>query len=217
MKGLNTSKRKIRIAVVDGDPLRYIGFHACLSSEPDFEIQSASLKEISSLQGIDIVLLASHVGTNAVELLTTFRAVRPDLHFLVTGCDLHDEAMLQAISAGAKGCVDEGAPLEELARAIRNVHSGSVWVPRRVLAMFVERAYRPSGQGVAIGQRSLTVREKEVLRMLVAGCSNKEIAAPLGIEERTVKAHVAKLMRKVGVPNRILLSVHAITHSLVRV
>jgi DNA-binding NarL/FixJ family response regulator len=51
--------------------------------------------------------------------------------------------------------------------------------------------------------------------MLVSGCSNKEIAAPLGIEERTVKAHVAKLMRKVGTPNRILLSVHAIKHSLV--
>ena len=56
---------------------------------------------------------------------------------------------------------------------------------------------------------------KQVLEMLVAGRSNKEIGAALGIEERTVKAHVAKLMRKVGVQNRIALSVHAITHSLV--
>ena len=54
-----------------------------------------------------------------------------------------------------------------------------------------------------------------VLEMLVAGRSNKEIGGQLGIEERTVKAHVAKLMRKVGVQNRIALSVHAITHSLV--
>ena len=61
----------------------------------------------------------------------------------------------------------------------------------------------------------LTDREKEVLEMLVAGRSNKEIGGQLGIEERTVKAHVAKLMRKVGVQNRIALSVHAITHSLV--
>ena len=51
--------------------------------------------------------------------------------------------------------------------------------------------------------------------MLVAGQSNKEIGAPLGIRERTVKAHVAKLMRKVGVENRVALTVHAITHSLV--
>ena len=81
--------------------------------------------------------------------------------------------------------------------------------------MFVEQAYRSSGHGISVGQRSFTIREKEVLTMLVAGCTNREIAAPLGIEERTVKAHVAKLMRKVGMPNRVMLSVHAITHSLV--
>jgi DNA-binding NarL/FixJ family response regulator len=81
--------------------------------------------------------------------------------------------------------------------------------------MFVEQAYRSNGHAASIGQRPFTNREKEVLTMLVAGCSNKEIAAPLGIEERTVKAHVAKLMRKVGVPNRVMLSVHAVTHLLV--
>ena len=53
--------------------------------------------------------------------------------------------------------------------------------------------------------------------MLVVGRANKEIGSALGIEERTVKAHVAKLMRKVGVPNRIALSIHAVTHSLVTV
>ena len=51
--------------------------------------------------------------------------------------------------------------------------------------------------------------------MLVEGRSNKEIGVPLGIGERTVKAHVAKLMRKIGVQNRVALTVHAITHSLV--
>jgi DNA-binding NarL/FixJ family response regulator len=51
--------------------------------------------------------------------------------------------------------------------------------------------------------------------MLVGGRSNKEIGAPLGIGERTVKAHVGRLMHKIGVQNRIALSVHAITHSLV--
>jgi DNA-binding NarL/FixJ family response regulator len=68
---------------------------------------------------------------------------------------------------------------------------------------------------VPSSRRTFTNREKEVLELLVAGRSNKEIGTPLGIEERTVKAHVAKLMRKVGVQNRIALSVHAITHSLV--
>jgi DNA-binding NarL/FixJ family response regulator len=64
-------------------------------------------------------------------------------------------------------------------------------------------------------RKPLTEREKEILGMLVTGRSNKEISAPLGIEERTVKAHVSKLMRKMGVDNRVALSVHAVTHSLV--
>jgi DNA-binding NarL/FixJ family response regulator len=216
MKKSEVREKKIRIAIVDGDPLRFVGFEACLSLEADFEIQSASLKEISILANIDVVLLASHAGTNAVELLSTFRAVRPDLPFIISGCNLTDRLILQAISAGAKGCVDEAGPVIELVRAIRMVHSGSVWAPRRVLAMFVEQAWESSGRGLSVGHKSLTAREKEVLKMLVEGCSNKEIAVPLGIEERTVKAHVAKLMRKVGVSNRVVLSVHALTHSLVR-
>jgi DNA-binding NarL/FixJ family response regulator len=65
------------------------------------------------------------------------------------------------------------------------------------------------------GSFRLTAREKQVLEMLVEGRSNKEIGNPLGIEERTVKAHVAKLMHKVGVKNRVALSVHAVRHSLV--
>jgi DNA-binding NarL/FixJ family response regulator len=81
--------------------------------------------------------------------------------------------------------------------------------------MFVEQASRSSGQGVSVGERRFTGREQEVLRMLVAGCTNKDIARPLGIAERTVKAHVAKLLQKVGVPNRVMLSMHAIRHSLV--
>jgi DNA-binding NarL/FixJ family response regulator len=81
--------------------------------------------------------------------------------------------------------------------------------------MFVDQAYRSSEQSGLPDLLPFTSREKEVLGMLVAGCSNKEIAAPLGIAERTVKAHVAKLFRKTGVSNRIMLSVHAITHSLV--
>ena len=62
---------------------------------------------------------------------------------------------------------------------------------------------------------AITDREKQVLTMLVTGLSNKEIGAPLGIAERTVKAHIAKMMRKIGVHNRIELSVHAVAHSLV--
>jgi DNA-binding NarL/FixJ family response regulator len=208
-------KAMVRIAVIDSDPLRFIGFRVLLSSESDFELQSVSLTEIGAHQEVDVVLLGRHPGRNMIDVLNTMKVLRPDLDVIVTGCSLDDAAILKAITAGAKGCVDESASVGEFVRAIRIVLAGSVWAPRRVLAMFVEQAYRSSGHGVSVGQRPFTIREKQVLRMLVAGCTNKDIATPLGIAERTVKAHVAKLLRKVGVPNRVMLSIHAITHSLV--
>ncbi len=216
MKRTSEMKQKIHIAIFGSDPVRYLGFQACLSSESDFDIQAVSLRELSSLQAVDLVLVASHIG-DLEDLLRRLRVVRPDVPCIFVGCDLSDEIILQAISAGVKGCVDERAPINDLARAIRAVFSGSLWVPRRVLSTFIERAQGPSGQGAPTVPKTVTPREKQVLEMLVAGCSNKEIAAPLGIEERTVKAHVAKLMRKMGATNRIVLSVHAITHALVRV
>jgi DNA-binding NarL/FixJ family response regulator len=205
----------IHIAVVDSDPLRYVGFRALLNSQTDFVLHSVSLAEFGAETNTDILLLGSHPGRHVIDVLSNVRAVRRDVNVMVTGCNMQDDLILQVISAGAKGYVDEGAPIRELAQAIRTVHAGLVWAPRRVLAQFVERAYRSSGYCFSAGQRPFTTREREVLAMLVAGCSNKEIAAPLGIEERTVKAHVAKLMRKVGVANRILLSVYAIQHSLI--
>ncbi len=111
-----------------------------------------------------------------------------------------------------KAALDEAASADDLTRAIRIVHDGSVWAPRRVFAAFIERASRI---GRTSERQPITNRERDVLEMLVAGRSNKEIAMPLGIEEHTVKAHVSKLMRKVGVQNRIMLSVHAVVNSLV--
>ncbi len=208
-------KPLIRLAVVESDPLRFVGFRALFDSEPDFELISASLPEISGLQGIDLILLGNRNGQNLFDLMAGLKAARPDLRIIVTGSGIDEETILKAIAAGAKGYVDEAASPTEFVQAIRIVNQGSVWAPRRVLSMFIERVSTSPGRIFPAGRVTFTDREKEVLEMLVAGRSNKEIGSALGIEERTVKAHVAKLMRKVGVQNRIALSVHAITHSLV--
>ena len=125
------------------------------------------------------------------------------------------DGFLKRLLPGPRATWTEAATPAEFAQAIRIVNQGSVWAPRRVLSMFIERVSSAPGRIFPAGRVTFTDREKEVLEMLVAGRSNKEIGSQLGIEERTVKAHVAKLMRKVGVQNRIALSVHAITHSLV--
>ncbi|MEP6643899.1 MAG: response regulator transcription factor [Acidobacteriaceae bacterium] len=208
-------KPLIRIAVVESDPLRFVGFRALFDSESDFELVSASLPEIGTLENIDLVLLGNRSGQNLFDTMASLKATRPDLRIIVTGSGVDDETILKAIAAGAKGYVDEAASPAEFVQAIRIVSKGSVWAPRHVLSMFIERVSSSPGRIFPAGRVTFTDREKEVLEMLVVGRSNKEIGSALGIEERTVKAHVAKLMRKVGVQNRIALSVHAITHSLV--
>jgi len=208
-------KPPIRLAVVESDPLRFVGFRTLFDNESDFELVSAALAEIGTLQNIDLVLLGNRTGQNLFDVMASMKAARPDLRIIVTGSGIDEETILKAIAAGAKGYVDEAASPAEFVQAIRVVNEGSVWAPRRVLSMFIERVSSSPGRIFPAGRVTFTDREKEVLEMLVAGRSNKEIGAALGIEERTVKAHVAKLMRKVGVQNRIALSVHAITHSLV--
>ncbi|HUJ94643.1 MAG TPA: response regulator transcription factor [Terriglobales bacterium] len=214
-KAAPVKKPSIRVAVVESDPLRFVGFRALFDEETDFELVSASLPDIGTMPNIDLVLLGNCSGQNLFDLMAGLKAARPDLRIIVTGSGMDEETVLKAIASGAKGYVDEAATPAEFVQAIRVVNQGSVWAPRRVLSMFIERVSSAPGRIFPAGRVTFTDREKEVLEMLVAGRSNKEIGAALGIEERTVKAHVAKLMRKVGVQNRIALSVHAITHSLV--
>jgi DNA-binding NarL/FixJ family response regulator len=215
MKPVAAKKPTVHIAVVESDPLRFIGLKSLFDSERDLELIASTLAELGPRQDIDLVLLGSRAGHNLFDLMAGLKAARPDLRIIVTGNGADDETILKALAAGAKGYVDEAATPAEFIQAIRIVNQGSVWAPRRVLSIFIERVTSSPGRIFPAGRVTFTDREKEVLELLVVGRSNKEIGAVLGIEERTVKAHVAKLMRKVGVQNRIALSVHAITHSLV--
>jgi DNA-binding NarL/FixJ family response regulator len=214
MKPAPAKKPRVRIAVVESDPLRFVGFRT-LFDEGDFDLSAASLADLPKRDDVDLVLLSSRAGQNLFDVMAGLKAARPDLRIIVTGSGADDETILKAVAAGAKGYVDEAAAPSEFVQAIRIVNQGSVWAPRRVLSTFIERVSSSPGRIFPAGRVTFTEREKEVLELLVAGRSNKEIGTALGIEERTVKAHVAKLMRKVGVQNRIALSVHAITHSLV--
>jgi DNA-binding NarL/FixJ family response regulator len=208
-------KPLIRIAVVESDPLRFVGFRAVFDSERDLELISSSLSDVSTHENIDLVLLGDRPSQKLFDGIASLKATCPDLHIIVTGSGMDDETILKAIAFGATGCVDAAALPADFVQAIRIVNQGSIWAPRRILSMFIERVSNSPGRLFPAGQAVFTNREKEVLEMLVESRSNKEIGATLGIEERTVKAHVAKLLRKIGVQNRVALSVHAVTHSLV--
>jgi DNA-binding NarL/FixJ family response regulator len=113
------------------------------------------------------------------------------------------------VGAGAKGYLSHSANEAELQMAISVVRDGSVWAPRKVLARLLEQSMREPEIAKAVPVR-LTRRELEVLRLLVLGHPNRQIALALGVDEGTVKAHMGRLMRKAGVDNRTALSMRAI-------
>ncbi len=215
MKATPAKKALIRIAVVGSDPLQFVGLRAVFDSERDFELISSSLSDVGTQQKIDLVLLGDRSGQNLFDVMASLKATRPHLRIIVIGSGMDEENILRAIAFGAKGYVDAAASPADFVQAIRIVSQGSVWAPRRVLSMFIERVSSSPGSIFPAGRVTFTDREQEVLEMLVGGRSNKEIGATLGIEARTVKAHVSKLLRKNGVQNRVALSIHAVTHSLV--
>ena len=118
-KAAPVKKAPIRIAVVESDPLRFVGFRALFDNESDFELISASLPDISNLQGIDLILLGNRNGQNLFDLMATMKATRPDLRIIVTGSGIDEETILKAIASGAKGYVDEAASPTEFVQAIK--------------------------------------------------------------------------------------------------
>jgi len=215
MKPNAVEQKIIHIAVVEDDPLRLVGLRSILHPLSAFQVLALTVSQVAADKTVDLVLLGNYSGVKFLETMASLRSLRPDLPVIVTGVGGNDEAILRALGCGAKGYVDETAPTAQLVQAIHTVCEGLVWAPRRVLSMFIERSRELLRNACPPAGSTLTAREKQVLQMLVEGRSNKEIGAPLGIEERTVKAHIAKMMRKVGVQNRIALSVHAISQSLV--
>src|SRR5256885_2959331 len=171
MKAAPAKKPMIHIAVVDSDPLRFIGLRSLLEDEPDLELSAASLEELPRLQNVDLVLLGnrSSGGSSVFDVMASLKAVRPDLRIIVSGTGADDEAILKALAAGAKGYVDEAASPTEFVQAIRVVHQGSVWAPRRVMSIFIDRVTSSPGKIFPAGRVSFTDREKEVLELLVAG------------------------------------------------
>jgi DNA-binding NarL/FixJ family response regulator len=214
MKAKPITQPTIGIAVIEDDPIRLVGLRSILDVEPSFHLIATSIPLIETNRRVDIVMLR-HSGTMFLETIAKWRVVRPDLKVIVTAASADDQSIMNAIASGAKGFVDEAAPTSEFVEAIYTVYRGSVWIPRRVMSMFIERSVGLLIPDFQAGSFRFTPREKQVLEMLVEARSNKEIGNPLGIKERTVKAYVARLMRKVGVKNRIALSVHAIRHSLI--
>ena len=214
MPGSQETQKRLRVGLLDADPIRVVGFTAAFEHHPRLEIVPGELARLVADSRLTLCIVGIHGAINLPSTLTTMRGLRPDMRILLMGAQVGDPEMLSLISAGTKGYLNETSTPEEIEQAIDRVRDGSVYVPRRVLTQAAEIVAQPQKVIDPGPELHLTLRERDVLKLLVAAQSNREIARALGIEERTVKAHVAKLMRKVGVDNRIALSVYAVRHAM---
>jgi DNA-binding NarL/FixJ family response regulator len=211
-----TNKMKANIGVVAADSLRSMGLVAILEETAGVEAYPLMLDDVCSAQDLDLVLLDLQEPLEAIlHTITHIRRERPSLKPVVMGEPLTPEQIQAVIGAGAKGFLLRSAGVSEISMAMEIILDGSIWAPRKVLARLVEAGTAgaenlapPPAPHESI-EEMITGREREVLHLLMNGRSNREIAAAMGIEQATVKAHLGRMLRKTRAKNRVELTLRA--------
>lgn len=209
----------IRIGLIAGEPLRMEGLNSVFERRPEpgqvaLAPVTGTLEELLADPAIEFLVVDLNSSTGRLESLKEISRARPTIRLVVIGPEGNDQLVMDAIVAGARAFLDLTAGPRVVRDAIEVVVSGSIWAPRRLLSMLIDRLLSKQDVGMSKSGPYLTIRERQVLDLILQARSNKEIAHELGIEERTVKAHVGKLMRKTGAENRIELSLRALNGSL---
>ncbi len=195
-----------KVFLVDDHRLFLAGVRSELADE--FSIVGTAHDVDAAIDGIrnfkpDVVLIDVHMPDGGgVAVVEGVAETNPDIKFLALSVSDSAEDVIAMIRAGARGYVTKTIGPEELADAIRRIHAGdAVFSPR--LAGFVLDAFAgaiPSTEDPEMDQ--LTVREKDVLRLIARGFAYKQVARKLNISIKTVETHVSSVLRKLQLSNR---------------
>jgi DNA-binding NarL/FixJ family response regulator len=211
---LNRSPATIRVGLVTDEPIRLEGLFSIFEQQGQggtrFLPVTGSVDELLRFPDLDCLILGRSSSSGGLEILQKIRRIRPAVRQIVIGPLGNDELIQQSIIAGARAYLDFSEGPEVVLKAIEEVMTGDIWAPRRVLSRLIDRLLTVSESSFSDASPHLTDREQEVLNLILLARSNREIADQLGIEERTVKAHVGRLMRKTGADNRIELSMRTL-------
>ena len=211
---------KPTVVLVDDHELFRAGVRAELEGLVDVQAEAGSVEE--AVRAVDrhkpdVVLLDVHMpGGGGVEVIRQVANSRPAQRFLALSVSDAAEDVIAVIRAGARGYVTKSISGPELADAVGRVRDGdAVFSPR--LAGFVLDAFKGEIPAAEIDPEldQLTLREREVLRLIARGYLYKEIALQLHISVKTVEAHVSAVLRKLQLSNRHELSRWAVTRRLV--
>jgi len=203
---------KIRIVIAEDHRLIREGLRLILGSEGNFEIVGEAANGLQAIDVIsdlkpDVVLLdITMPELDGIQVIPIIKQKSPGTKALMLTAS-EDEAMIfKALKAGAKGYLSKNTSTSSLIKAIKVVHKDEMWVERKLVAKFFhEDNTADSGKEdrQENPKKDLTPREREVLRLLIKGSTNKEIANDLFISEKTVKSHLNKIFKKLNVSRRL--------------
>ena len=206
----------IRLLIVDDHTVVRDGLTAMLERQGDFSVVGEAKDGREAVQRAtelrpDVILMDLRMPElDGVGAMREIQADDPEARFIVLTTYDSDEAIFDAIEAGAKGYLLKDASRDELFRAVRAVHQGESLIQPSVTRRVLDRLAHLSRQGPEVDV--LSERELDVLKHMAKGSGNKEIASSLSVTESTVKTHVANIFQKLGVNSRT----EAVTRALQR-
>jgi DNA-binding NarL/FixJ family response regulator len=206
----------IRLVIVDDHSVVREGLRAFLRLQEGIEVvgeaaSAADAIRVARASSPDVVLLDLVMpGGDGVSAIRGLLEVVPGVRVLVLTSFADDAQVFAAMAAGAAGYLLKDIDPEALADGIRDVHAGRPALHPSVAARLMRR-----GDVTTTARLGITAREHDVLRLMVEGLANKQIAQRLGIGEKTVKTHVSRVLGKLGVEDRTQAAVLAIREGLV--
>ncbi len=210
---------KIEVLIADDHPVVRQGLRALLELEEDIEVVGEAGDGVEAVEKVmelmpDVVLM-DLVMPELDGVVTTGRIkeISPKIRVLVLTSYAEDERVFGAMKAGATGYLLKDVEPRDLIQAIRSTHQGdpalSSLVAKKLIQEFAQPKSKPSAP-----EAELTPKEREVLRLVAKGKSNKEIASSLSMSEKTVKNHIGNILGKLCLSNRTEAALYALQHKL---
>jgi len=207
-------ENKTRLIVVDDHPLYRDGVVRTLEENNGFEIvgtgdSCASALLLAGELKPDLALIDISMPGGGLRALQLLGEQHPDIKVIVLTVSESDSDVLSALSAGARGYVLKGVGGRELADIVAAVAAGGSHVSPALAARVLLAMQDGDKENVPSAIENLTAREEQILRLVVKGQSNKEVARELDLSEKTIKHHMTRILQKLNVRNRVEAAVLA--------
>ncbi|TCR68509.1 response regulator transcription factor [Bosea sp. BK604] len=199
---------KISIAVVDDHPLLMEGLAALMQRKPGFSLTAAGaaasdIYAITAKHRPDAMIVDLNMPGDAFQAIADAARAAPEMKIVVFTASTNTDHAIHALEAGAKAYVLKGSPADELIEAIETACRGEIYITACFAAKVISALQNKAQEKKAAQGAKLSVREDQIVRLLLCGKQNREIARALSLSEKTVKGYMTHLMQKLNARNRL--------------